>query len=129
MTEPIWLPERLIIAAHSEQLAKFGGPEGLRDAGMLASALGRPRNKWAYEKADLIGCAAAYAFGLARNHPFVDGNKRIAFMSITIFLELNGILFKPDKLEALVAIVDLAAGKINEDGLEAWIRDTLKKAE
>ena len=76
MSEPVWLTTELIIAVHDEQLREFGGPRGIRDRGMLESALGRAQNKWAYGERDLAGLAAAYAFGIARNHPFVDGNKR-----------------------------------------------------
>ena len=115
-----------VLGMHSVLMQRYGGAPGVRDPGALEAALFRPQTGY-YD--DIVAEAAALMESLAINHPFVDGNKRIAFMSITIFLELNGILFKPDKLEALVAIVDLAAGKINEDGLEAWIRDTLKKAE
>ena len=76
MSEPFWLTRQMIIAIHDEQLAILGGASGIRDEGMLESALDRPNNKWSYEKADLAELAAAYAFGIARNHPFVDGNKR-----------------------------------------------------
>ncbi len=125
MSEPVWLPETLVIAAHYEQLTRFGGPPGLRDAGALALALGRPINKWTYEKADLMTCAAAYAYGIARNHPFVDGNKRAAFLAILMFLGLNGVVFKPTPSEATAAMLDLAAGTLGEDGLAAWIRDVV----
>jgi death-on-curing protein len=128
MSEPLWLSQPGVVAMHQEQLARFGGPQGLRDVGMLVSALGRPRNKWTYEDADLISCAAAYAFDLARNHPFVDGNKRIAFIAMGAFLEKNGVRFECDQAQAITAIVELAAGNLSEDGLEAWIRDTLKRA-
>lgn len=123
MTEPRWLVLAEVIAAHEKQLVRFGGPPGIRDQSVLESALGRPVNKWQYEQADLATCAAAYAFGIARNHPFVDGNKRAAFVALMAFLRLNGIEFKPDKAQALVIIQDLAAGIVNEDGLTRWIRD------
>jgi death-on-curing protein len=113
---------------HGEQLAIFGGPEGLRDAGMLESAIGRPRNKWAYEQADLPALAAAYAYGIARNHPFVDGNKRAAFAALVVFLRFNGIAFAPPQADATAIILDLAAGSVSEDGLTRWIRDNLPKA-
>ena len=124
MTEPRWLELAEVIAAHDKQLARFGGPPGIRDQSALESALGRPINKWQYEQADLAKCAAAYAFGIARNHPFVDGNKRAAFVSLVAFLRLNGIQFSPDKAQALVIIQDLAAGDVDEDGLTRWIRDS-----
>lgn len=123
MTELRWITKAQIVRIHAEQLAAFGGPDGLRDEGMLESALGRPRNKWSFGEHDLAVLAAAYAFGLARNHPFVDGNKRAAFMAMMTFLRKNGIGFAPDVAEATVAIIDLAAGEIDEDGLARWIRD------
>ena len=125
MTEPIWLPVELVLAIHESQLRKFGGPPGLRDLGALESALGRPRNRWVYEAGDLDTLAAAYAFGIARNHPFVDGNKRAAFLSLVTFLGLNGIDFVADEAEAVIIIRDLAAGTVDEAGLTRWIRDNL----
>ncbi len=127
MNEPVWLTAELVIAIHDEQLREFGGPPGLRDRGMLESALGRPQNKWSYGETGLAALAAAYAFGIARNHPFVDGNKRASFLSIITFLGLNGIEFLADEAEAAVIIQDLAAGKIDEDGLTRWIRDNWPK--
>lgn len=124
MTEPRWLQLAEVIAAHDKQLVRFGGPSGIRDQSALESALGRPINKFQYEQADLAECAAAYAFGLARNHSFVDGNKRAAFVSMVLFLRLNGIDFNPDKAQALVIIQDLAAGEVDESGLTRWIRDS-----
>jgi death-on-curing family protein len=95
MTEPRWLTLDAVIDMHAEQLAMFGGPEGIRDRGLLESALDRPRNKFAYGEDDLAALAAAYAFGLARNHPFIDGNKRIAFHALMVFLRVNGVRFAP----------------------------------
>lgn len=125
MTEPIWLTAELVIAFHDEQLREFGGPPGLRDRGMLESALGRPQNKWSYGETELAALAAAYGFGIARNHPFVDGNKRAALLSIITFLGLNDIDFLVAEVEAAVMIQSLAAGEVDEDGLTRWIRDTL----
>lgn len=124
MNEPRWLELAEVIAAHDKQLVRFGGPSGIRDQAALESALGRAINKWQYEQADLATCAAAYAFGLARNHAFVDGNKRAAFVSLVLFLRLNGIEFQPDKAQALVIIQDLAAGLVDESGLTRWVRDS-----
>lgn len=121
--EPLWLTYDQVIAVHSRQLRRFGGAAGLRDEGMLRSALERPVNKWQYEQADLPVLAAAYAFGLAKNHAFVDGNKRIAFMSMMIFLRRNGIAFAPDPAHATAIILGLAAGEISEESLTRWIRD------
>ena len=123
MTEPIWLSVDLVVAIHGEQLREFGGPAGLRDPGMLESALGRPRNKWSFGEEALAVIAAAYAFGVARNHPFVDGNKRAALLSLVTFLGLNGIDFEARNSEAVVIIQGLASGEIDEDGLARWIRD------
>jgi death-on-curing protein len=123
MTEPIWLTVELVVAIHGEQLRVYGGPEGLRDAAMLESALDRPRNKWAYGEHDLAALAAAYAFGIARNHPFVDGNKRASFLALITFLGLNGIDLVAPETAAAAAILALAAGEIEEEGLARWIRD------
>lgn len=123
MSEPIWLSVDLVIAFHDEQLREFGGPAGIRDLGMLESALGRPRNKRAYGETDLAHLAAAYGYGIARNHPFVDGNKRAALLAIITFLGLNDIDFLADNAEAVVMILGLAAGEIEEEGLSRWIRD------
>jgi death-on-curing protein len=124
VNEPRWLELAEVIAAHEKQLVRFGGPPGIRDQSALESALGRSINKWQYEQADLAKCAAAYAFGIARNHPFIDCNKRAAFVALVAFLRLNNIDFKPDKAQALVIIQDLAAGEVDEDGLTRWIRDS-----
>ena len=111
------------IRVHAEQLARFGGPEGIRDSGMLESAMARPLNKWSYGERDMASLAAAYAFGLAKNHPFVDGNKRAAFMVMMVFLRKNGIAFAPPEAMATAAILGLASGDIVEEGLTRWIRD------
>ncbi|MDA9499057.1 death-on-curing protein [Bradyrhizobium sp. CCBAU 11357] len=108
---------------HGRQLRRFGGAPGLRDEGMLRSALDRPINKWRYEQAPLDELAAAHAFGLAKNHAFVDGNKRIAFMAMMIFLHKNGVAFSPDPAEATTIILSLAAGEVSEQSLARWIRD------
>jgi death-on-curing protein len=123
MIEPRWITTQQAITMHAEQLAIFGGPAGLRDEGMQESALGRPQNKWAYGETDLPVLAAAYAYGLARNHPFVDGNKRAAFMCMMVFLRKNGVDFSPDGTQGTIAMVNLASGEIGEEGLARWIRD------
>lgn len=123
MTEPVWLAVDLVLAIHERQLRRFGGPPGIRDFGARESALARPRKRRAYEQGDLAALAAAYAFGIARNHPFVDGNKRTALLALVVFLGLNGIDFVADEAEAAVIIRDLAAGRVNEAGLARWIRD------
>jgi death-on-curing protein len=126
--EPTWITYDQAIAIHSRQLRRFGGAAGLRDEGMLRSALERPINKWRYEQAGLPQLAAAYAFGLAKNHAFVDGNKRIAFMTMMIFLRKNGIHFAPDQAQATKVILTLAAGEVSEQSLARWIADNLPKS-
>jgi len=123
MSESVWLDVEILIDLHAEQLALFGGPDGIRDQGILESALGRPVNKFAYRETDIAALAAAYAFGIARNHPFVDGNKRAAFGAMIVFLGLNGIDFLVPPENATAMILALAAGEVNEDGLTRWIRD------
>jgi death-on-curing protein len=125
VTEPRWLDTTIIIDVHAEQLALFGGPEGVRDMGLLESALGRPINKFAYGESDFAALAAAYAFGIARNHPFVDGNKRAAFAAIIVFLGLNGIDFDVPSEAATAMILSLASGEVGEEGLARWISDHL----
>jgi len=121
--EPLWITYEQAIAIHSRQLRRFGGAPGLRDEGMLRSALERPINKWRYEQSGMAELAAADAFGLAKNHAFVDGNKRIAFMAMVVFLLRNGVPFSPEPAHATSIILSLAAGEVSEDGLTRWIRD------
>jgi death-on-curing protein len=121
--EPLWITYEQAIAIHSRQLRRFGGSPGLRDEGMLRSALERPINKWRYEQSEMPELAAAYAFGLAKNHAFIDGNKRIAFMSMMVFLLKNDIGFSPDPAESTAMILSLAAGEVSEESLTRWIRD------
>jgi death on curing protein len=116
------------LAIHSRQLRRFGGAPGLRDEGMLRSALERPINKWRYEQGSLRGLAAAYAFGLAKNHAFVDGNKRIAFMAMVAFLRKDGVRFAPDQAQATKITLALAAGEVSEQSLARWITDSLPKS-
>lgn len=123
MSEPFWLTEDQVIRIHDRQLAVYGGPAGLRDAGMLSSAVARPRNKWVHGVEDLADLAAAYAFGLSGNDPFSDGNKRTVLVAMVSFLRLNGVPFHADEHEAAAAILALAAGEIDEEGLARWIRD------
>lgn len=126
--EPIWLTDDQVIAIHSRQLRRFGGAPGLRDEGLLRSAIERPLNKWHHERTELPELAAAYAFGLAKNHAFVDGNKRIAFMNMMSFLRKNGVRFAPDPAHATRIIISLAAGEVSEESLARWIRDNWPKA-
>jgi death-on-curing protein len=125
--EPRWLNASIILDIHAEQLSLFGGADGIRDIGLLDSALNRPLNKYSYGETDIAALAAAYAFGIARNHPFVDGNKRAAFAAIVVFLGLNEIDFDVAPADATAMILSLAAGEVSEDGLARWIRDNLPK--
>jgi death-on-curing protein len=127
MTEPEWLDVDIILDVHAEQLALFGGAAGVRDLGLLESALARPINKFGYGDDDLASLAAAYAFGIAKNHPFVDGNKRAAFASIIVFLGLNGIDFAVPPENATAMILTLAAGEVSEQSLARWVRDSWPK--
>jgi death on curing protein len=123
VTEPSWLTVDMVIAIHDEQLSIHGGSPGTRDAGLLASALDRPRNRWAYESAELAELAAAYGYGIARNHPFIDGNKRTSLLAIYTFLGVNGIDFIVPEAEAAAMMLALAAGEVSEESLARWIRD------
>jgi death-on-curing protein len=125
VTEPDWLDLEVVQDIHAEQLALFGGADGLRDQGLLESALARPQNKYAYGEADLSVLAAAYAYGIARNHPFVDGNKRTAFASMIVFLDVNGIDLDAPPEQATAVMLSLAAGQVDESGLARWISDNL----
>jgi death on curing protein len=125
--EPTSVTYDQVIAMHSRQLRRFGGAPGLRDEGILRSALERPVNKWNYEQAELAALAAAYAFGLAKNDAFVDGNKRIAFMTMMAFLRRNAVRFAPDQAIATKMMLSLAAGEVSEESLARWIRDNWPK--
>jgi death on curing protein len=121
--EPIWLLREVILAVHEEQLAEHGGLPGIRDAGMLDSALSRAEQLFAYgDEPDVAQLAAAYGFGIARNHPFVDGNKRTAFVAIELFLGLNGYDFNASDEDCILTILALAAGEMEEAQLAAWVR-------
>jgi death-on-curing protein len=117
----IWLERRDVEAFHDMQLGEFGGLLGTRDAGALESALARPRNLKAYGDPSIFELAASYAFGIARNHPFVDGNKRTALVSSFVFLELNGYEVRAPEADTVLAFVDLAAGKLSEKDLGRWL--------
>jgi death-on-curing protein len=119
----LWIATEVAIAAHAEQLAEHGGGEGVRDAGAPESAMARPLNLASYGEPDAAALAAAYAFGIARNHPFVDGNKRTAAVIGETFLALNGYRLAASDAELVVAIVALAAGELSEDELAEWFRE------
>jgi death on curing protein len=121
----IWVTQAVAIVAHAEQLAEHGGGEGVRDLGLLESAMARPRNLAQYGELDIAELAASYAFGIARNHPFVDGNKRTAAVVSETFLVLNGGSLLASDAELVVAFVALAAGELSEEELTNWFREHL----
>lgn len=120
--EPVWLGSSIAHAIHDRQLAEHGGGVGLRDQAALESALTRPVNQWSYGEDDLVHLAAAYAFGIARNHPFVDGNKRTAWIMARLFLVANGVEIAFDKVDATNTVIALAAGELSEEELADWFR-------
>lgn len=122
MSEWIWIQRSVVLAAHGEQLAEHGGASGIRDMGLLESALARAPNLAAYGDPDAAALAAAYGFGIARNHPFVDGNKRAALIATELFLALNGFDLMVDDAECVVTILALAAGELEEAEFAAWLR-------
>ena len=125
MTKPVWVMPELVLAVHQMLVAEHGGLPGIRDRALLDSALARPQQKATYESdAGLFELAAAYSYGLARNHPFVDGNKRIALTVAAVFLELNGFTLSAPEAEAVIMYQRLAAGELEEDGLAEWLRDS-----
>lgn len=124
--EPRWLDINLVLDFHAEQLALFGGPEGIRDLGLLESALAPPVNKSGYGETDISALAAAYGFGVAKNHPFIDGNKRTALASMIVFLGLNRLDIEASPQELTAVVLSLAAGEISEDLLAQWLRDHLR---
>ena len=123
MKEPEWLDVAIVLDFHSEQLSLFGGADGVRDLGLLESALARPINKFAYGKTDLAPLAAAYGFGIARNHAFVDGNKRTAQASMIVLLGLNGTDLDAPQDAATAVVLSFAAGEITGEALASWIAD------
>jgi death on curing protein len=118
----VWIDKRILTAVHEEQLAEHGGAVGTRDEGLFDSALARPINLAAYGSPDVADLAASYAVGLAKNHPFVDGNKRTAFVAMELFLALNGAELTADDVDCVMTTLDVAAGKIDEAALADWIR-------
>lgn len=121
MTEPVWIDRLDCITFHSEMLARFGGLDGIRDDGLLESALNRPRQLFTYGDPTLFDLAAAYAAGLVKNHPFVDGNKRSGFMASALFLEVNGLAFQAPEEEVVERTLALAAGAIGESEYAQWL--------
>lgn len=123
-TEPVWLTRRMVEAFHLEQIREHGGLPGVRDAGALDAALDRARNKWHYgDERDLCALGTAYGYEIATAHPFVDGNKRAAFLSIYVFLGLNGLELDAEEVEAVLVMRGLAAGELGEEELAAWLQN------
>ena len=129
MNDPVWIEHEDIIALHGQLLARFGGLEGIRDEGMLDSAIGRPQNLFAYGDPSPFEMATAYAFGLVKNHPFLDGKKRIGFVTAAMFMELNGYYFTAPEEEAVIMTRDLAAGIATEEEYTAWLQRSCRKTE
>ena len=121
MNQPVWVPLQAVLIIHDRQIARHGGASGMRDIQLLEAALERPRNKAAYGEPSLEEIAAAYAFGIAKAHAFVDGNKRTAFVTSATFLRLNGFSLRPDPLDGVRAMEDLASGLMSEETFAAWL--------
>ena len=121
MSEPVWIDLEVVLAIHDEQLAEHGGQPGVRDRGLLESALARPRNQFSYGEASIARLAASYAFGLSRNHPFLDGNKRTSLVVAELFLELNGTELTATDAQCVTTFLALAAGELGEDQFAGWI--------
>ena len=122
-TEPQWISKKALLLLHEESLAAFGGARGLRDEGLLDSALARPRNTHAYNTGSTVAdLAASYGYGIAKNHAFVDGNKRAAFLSIGLFLAINGYRLTAHPVDAVQTILALASGELDQQGLAGWIQ-------
>ncbi len=122
MPEPKWLSHDVLSAMHLELIREHGGSHGVRDPNLLDSALARPRHKWSYGEGDVSALAAAYGFWLAKNRGYVDGNKRVAYMAMFVFLHLNGLDLVASEPDAVVTMTDVAAGALSEDELPGWIR-------
>lgn len=129
MNEPQWVTLEDCMSTHALMLDRFGGMDGVRDAGLLESALERPRNLWAYESPTIFDLAAAYAHGIVKNHPYLDGNKRSGFIMAALFLVTNGYQFKASEPEAVLMTVDLAAGKIDSELYARWLEQNSGRVE
>lgn len=122
--EPLWLERAEVDALHDASIRDFGGSPGVRDSGLIESAIARAINLWTYQpESDLAALAAAYAFGLAKNHGYIDGNKRIGFLAMAAFLFINGYLLEVAEAEAVIVMLELASGERSEERLASWIRE------
>ena len=128
MEQPIWIDLEVVLAIHDEQLAEHGGQAGVRDRGLLESALVRPRNQFEYGESSLTRLAAAYALGISRNHPFLDGNKRTSLVVAELFLELNGLELVVSDTACVATFLSLAAGELTEDDLAHWVTENSRSA-
>jgi len=124
----VWIQQSVLLAVHSEQLAEHGGLPGVRDPNGLASAIARPENLAHYKNPDACDLAAAYGFGIARNHPFIDGNKRTAFVAVELFLVCNGFELVADDVGCILTMLGVAAGDISEADFATWSRDHIQPA-
>ena len=127
MKEPEWVLREVVFAAHDQSLAQFGGAAGLRDEGLLDSALGRPLNLFTYGKPTLFDLAASYGYGIVKNHPFIDGNKRTGFLAAVVFLELNGCRFQATEVDSTLQTLALAAGEMTEAAYAKWLKANSKR--
>ena len=126
MSQWKWVNRQVLLLLHDESLAEHGGAPGLRDEGLLDSALARPVNLALYEQPDVASLAASYGVGLAKNHPFVDGNKRAAFLAVGMFLAVNGFRLRATQADATLTVMDVAAGVVDEAAFAQWIREHIK---
>jgi len=122
MAEPAWLETEAILRLHLEQLEEHGGGLGVRDEGLLDSAMSRARNRYVYGETDVVVLATAYASGIVGNHPFIDGNKRTGFIAMALFLEVNGLTVTAEEADVVLTMLALAAGAIDDDAFTAWLR-------
>jgi len=128
MKEPFWVLREVVFVIHEQSLTQFGGSAGVRDEGVLDSALGRPQYLFTYGKPSLFELAASYAFGLVKNHPFIDGNKRAGFVVAVLFLELNGCRFQATEVDAALRALALAAGEMSEAAYAEWLKANSERA-
>jgi death-on-curing protein len=128
MSQPVWLLRSVIDAVHDMQLTEHGGATGIRDEGLLESALARPVTAYGYGETELCMLAALYAHGISRNHPYIDGNKRTAFLSAYTFLKINGVSLVSDEVSATTVMLSVASGKMTESQLAAWLRANTRQS-
>ena len=128
MKTPVWVLRETVLTLHEQSVAEFGGAAGIREEGLLDSALGKPENLLAYGKPTLFDLAASYGFGLVKNHPFIDGNKRVGFTVAVVFLELNGYRFHAPEADAALRTLALAAGEMSEVEYAVWLKANSRRA-